>query len=207
MLGDIPEYVDQTIVCDNGSTDATAEIARGMGALVVHESQRGYGAACLKALESVDPTTDIVVFLDADYSDYPQETNLLLDPIIDENRDVVIGSRMIGAESRKILTPVARFGNWLSTFLIRMCWGYRFTDLGPFRAVTKSALDRLQMKDRNFGWTVELQIKAAKLRMNATEVKVSYRERIGQSKISGTISGSIKAGTKILYLIFREVVR
>ena len=207
VLADLPGYVDQVIVADNGSSDRTAEKAREAGAHVVYEPERGYGAACLRALTELDSSTDIVVFLDADYSDYPSEMMLLLDPITRQNYEIVIGSRMATGESRSALTPVARFGNWLSTGLIRLFWGYRFTDLGPFRAADFEAFRRLDMRDRNFGWTVELQIKAAKLGLRATEVPVSYRKRIGQSKISGTISGSVKAGAKILYLIFRELIR
>jgi glycosyltransferase involved in cell wall biosynthesis len=207
VLADLPGYVDRVVVADNGSSDKTAERAREAGAQVVYESERGYGAACLRALSELDSDTDIVVFLDADYSDHPSEMMLLLDPITRQKYEVVIGSRMTSDESRAALTTVARFGNWLSTRLIRMFWGYRFTDLGPFRAADFAVFRRLDMRDRNFGWTVELQIKAAKLGLRATEVPVSYRKRIGESKISGTISGSVKAGAKILYLIFRELIR
>lgn len=203
-LTSIPGYVDFVTVGDNGSTDRTADIVREHGAVVVHESERGYGAACLKALETVPNNTDIVVFLDADYSDYPEEMILLLDPIVADDCDIVIGSRMLKEESRATLTPVARFGNWLSTRLIRFLWKYEFTDLGPFRASRWSTFQSLDMRDRNFGWTVELQIKAARRALRCREVAVSYRRRIGQSKISGTVFGSIKAGSKILYLIFRE---
>lgn len=207
VLGSIPNFVDRIIVCDNGSTDGSVKIAEENGAEVVHERNRGYGAACLKGISQLSDSTDIIVFLDGDYSDYPEEMNRLLDPIVNDGYEAVIGSRMIETDSRTSLAPIARFGNWLSTSLIRLFWGYCFTDLGPFRAITFSSYKKLEMADKDFGWTVELQIKAAKLKLKTTEVGVSYRERIGQSKISGTISGSFKAGCKILYLIFRELVR
>lgn len=207
VLRDIPGYVDRIIVADNGSTDRTAGIARAGGAEVVLETERGYGAACLRALAQLDDRTDIVVFLDGDYSDFPHEMILLLDPIVHADRQVVIGSRMLNSSSRRALTPVARFGNRLSTLLIRLFWGHRFSDLGPFRAIEYDTLKALDMNDRNFGWTVELQIKAARRHLQTTEVAVSYRPRVGISKVSGTIDGSVKAGIKILYLIFREFLR
>ena len=203
-LSAIPGYVDFVAVGDNNSSDRTSEIARELGAVVATETERGYGAACQKALDLVPEDTDIVVFLDADYSDHPEEMILLLDPIVEDTYDIMIGSRMLSAESRAILTPVARFGNWLSTWLIKLLWNYEFTDLGPFRAARWSTFRSLEMRDRNFGWTVELQIKAARRKLRCSEVAVSYRERIGQSKISGTLNGSVKAGSKILFLIFRE---
>ncbi len=203
-LSAMPGYVDFIVVGDNGSSDRTAEIAREHGAVVVRENERGYGAACLRALQELPGNADVVVFIDADFSDYPEEMIFLLDPIVLETADIVIGSRMLKAESRVALTPVARFGNWLSTSLIRAFWHYKFTDLGPFRAARWSTFRSLNMEDRNFGWTVELQIKAARRHLRCREVAVSYRERIGVSKISGTISGSLKAGSKILYLILKE---
>ncbi len=207
VLRDIPQFVDQTIIADNGSSDNTIEIVKTFNTIIVTEQQRGYGAACLKGLQKVDGDTDIIVFLDGDYSDYPQEMHLLLDKIITENQDVVIGSRMLKPDAKAVLPPVAQFGNWLSTKLIDLFWSKKFTDLGPFRAIRWDAFQRLNMQDKNFGWTVELQIKAAKMNMACTEVAVSYRSRIGTSKISGTMLGSIKAGCKILYLIFRELLR
>ena len=207
VLRSLPGFVDRVIVSDNSSTDRTPEIVTNEGAELVHEPHRGYGAACLRAIRELDDGTDIIVFMDGDFSDFPEETSLLLDPIVFGESEVVIGSRMLRPESRRALTSVARFGNWLSTSLIGLFWGYRFTDLGPFRAVSFAALKKMELSDRDFGWTVELQIKAAKLGLNAIEVPVSYRPRIGQSKISGTIAGSIRAGSKILYLIFRELVR
>ncbi len=206
VLADVPGYVDQLIVADNGSTDKTIAIAKSAGATITTEPSRGYGATCLKGLQAVNDNNDIIVFLDGDYSDHPQEMGMLLDQIVYHNHDVVIGSRMLNEESKLVLPPVARFGNWLSTKLIALFWNEKFTDLGPFRAITQTAFDKLEMSDTNFGWTVELQIKAAKLKMSCTEVAVSYRQRIGISKISGTFLGSLKAGNKILYLIFRELL-
>ena len=207
VLADIPGYVDQLIVADNGSSDKTVEIAKSLGATTVFEPVTGYGSACLRGLQEVNNDNDIIVFLDGDYSDYPQEMGLLLDQIVYHDFEVVIGSRMLKEESKMILPPVARFGNWLSTKLIALFWNQPFTDLGPFRAIRWKAFNKLNMIDKNFGWTVELQIKAAKLAMACTEVPVSYRSRIGRSKISGTLLGSIKAGNKILYLIFRELFK
>lgn len=207
VIADLPDYIDLVIVADNGSSDNTAQRAKAAGARVVHEERRGYGAACLRGVEAIDERTDIILFIDGDYSDYPEESNLLLDPIVSGKAELVIGSRMLSARSRKVLTPVAAFGNSLSTTLIRLFWGCRFSDLGPFRAITKIAYQRLGMSDRDFGWTVEMQVRAAKLKILSTEVAVSYRKRIGQSKISGTIIGSIRAGSKILYIIGRELIR
>lgn len=194
------------IVCDNGSTDQTAAVARKAGALVVQETERGYGAACLKALVHLPAETEIVLFIDADYSDFPGEFPLLVRPIADGQADLVIGSRTAAGAVRErgSLTIQQRFGNWLSTFLIRLLYGQRYTDLGPFRAISVRALQLLGMRDRNFGWTVEMQIKAARLQLRSKEVPVSYRKRIGVSKISGTIKGTIMAGIIILGTIFRE---
>ncbi len=205
VLADLPEAVDGVIVADNGSHDSTRTIAERAGTTVTIERERGYGATCLRGMQALPEETDIVLFIDGDYSDYPEEATLLLDALIDGGHDMVIGSRMIRPESRAALPPVARFGNWLSTRLIRLFWGTTFTDLGPFRVLRFDALKRLNMQDRNFGWTVEMQIKAARNKMSTAELPVRYRKRIGESKISGTVTGSFRAGTKILYLIFREV--
>ena len=209
VLRDIPtDVVEEVIVVNNASSDRTAEVAMERGATVLNESRMGYGSACLKGLAYALPKGfDVIVFVDADYSDHPEEMPLLLRPILEEGYDLVIGSRSTGNREKGAMPPQARFGNWLSTWLIRLFWGYRFTDLGPFRAVTTKALNKIQMEDINFGWTVEMQVKAARLSLKTTEVPVSYRKRIGTSKISGTISGSIKAGWKILYTIFRYGVR
>ena len=205
VIADIPSFADEIIVVDNGSTDMTAKAAQDAGATVLTENEKGYGAACLKAIDYIkDKNYDIVVFLDGDYSDFPEEMNLVVEPIIKEDYDLVIGSRMIGKMEKGAMLPQAIFGNWLASFLIKLFWGYKFTDLGPFRAVKYSSFVKLNMADRNYGWTVELQVNAAKQKMKSTEVPVSYRKRIGKSKVTGTLSGTVKASAKILYLIFKS---
>ncbi|PJZ54715.1 glycosyltransferase family 2 protein [Leptospira adleri] len=194
----------EIIVVDNGSKDRTAAVASENGAVVLQESERGYGAACLKGIRRIlesNPAPELVAFVDADYSDCPIELLDLLNEFQNPNVELVIGSRALGKAEKGSLLPVQRFGNWLSTFLIGILYGVKFTDLGPFRVIRLDSLKKLNMQDRNFGWTVEMQIKAAKLGMNCVEVPVSYKKRIGVSKVSGTISGSIKAGWKILYTI------
>ena len=202
VLRDIPEGASQVVVVDNGSRDRTAEVARGLGAEVVAEPRRGYGQACLTGIAQLD-RPDIVVFLDGDYSDYPEEMSALVAPLLTGEADMVIGSRTLGQREKGALLPQARFGNWLSTLLIRLLFGVSFTDLGPFRALRFDALQRLAMQDRDFGWTVEMQVKAARLGLRAVEVPVRYRRRIGTSKITGTLSGTLRAGHKILWTIFR----
>ena len=202
VLRDIPEGASQVVVVDNGSRDRTAEVARGLGAEVVAEPRRGYGQACLTGIAQLN-RPDIVVFLDGDYSDYPEEMSALVTPLLTGEADMVIGSRTLGQREKGALLPQARFGNWLSTLLIRLLFGVSFTDLGPFRALRFDALQRLAMQDRDFGWTVEMQVKAARLGLRAVEVPVRYRRRIGTSKITGTLSGTLRAGHKILWTIFR----
>jgi glycosyltransferase involved in cell wall biosynthesis len=207
VLREIPRNLAQLVlVVDNGSSDHTASIAQANGAAVVREPNRGYGAACLAGIKAVPDGVQIFVFLDADYSDYPQEMEKLVAPIRDGKADLVIGSRMIYAEAKAALTPQQRWGNWLATSLIRILFRRRFSDLGPFRAISKQALEKLQMSDRNYGWTVEMQIKAIRAGLRIIEVPVRYRRRVGQSKISGTLNGTMRAGAKILYTIFRHAV-
>lgn len=209
VLADLPhELIRQVIVVDNGSTDATAEVAKKAGAVVVHEPRRGYGSACLAGLARAahDPP-DVVAFLDADYSDHPEELARVLAPIARDGAELVIGSRMIGQREEGALLPQALFGNRLASALIDMIYGYRFTDLGPFRAITWDALTRIAMEDTNFGWTVEMQVKAAHFGLDTVEVPVSYRRRVGVSKITGTLTGSARAGYKILYTIFTYAMK
>ena len=203
VLNALPkDRLHEIIVVDNGSTDGTAKIAAAHGARVVQESRKGYGAACLKGISELsDP--DIVVFLDGDFSDYPEELVQLIQPIEAGQKDFVLGSRMILPASRRALLPQARFGNQLAVFLIRLFFGHRFTDLGPFRAIRTKSLQALGMRDTNFGWTVEMQIKAVQHGLRIEEIPVQYRDRVGVSKITGTVSGTFKAGTKIIYTIFR----
>lgn len=205
VIAEIPAWVDEIVVVDNGSSDRTVETAEQAGAVVVHESERGYGAACQAGIGALK-RAGIVVFLDGDYSDHPGEMAALVDPIVEKRADFVVGSRVLGEAVRGALTPQQRFGNWLACVLMRRLWGAEYTDLGPFRAIRRDALEALKMTDRKFGWTVEMQIKAAKTGMNSLEIPVSYRPRIGASKISGTLKGSFKAGVGILGLIARSAL-
>ena len=205
VLRDIPcPPVRRVVVADNGSTDRTAKRALENGAELVHEPERGYGAACLKALAHLagDPP-EIVVFLDGDYSDHPDEIEALIGPILAGDADLVIGSRSRGARERGALSPQQRVGNAIACSALRLVYGVRYSDLGPFRAIRWQTLQALGMVDRNFGWTVEMQIKAAKRGVRYREVPVSYRRRIGVSKVSGTVRGSLGAGAKILWLLGR----
>jgi len=206
VIADIPEWVDRVIVCDNNSTDGTADAARAAGAEVVFEEETGYGGACLRAMDVLQGE-EVIVFLDGDYSDYPEQMERLVDPLLLQGADIVIGSRTLGRAERGALTPQQRWGNCVACTLIRLIWGHRYTDLGPFRALRYSALAELDMQDRTWGWTVEMQVKAVKQNMTVREVPVDYRKRIGLSKISGTISGVLRAGAKILYTIARETLR
>ena len=205
VLAAIPAWVACTIVADNGSVDGSGEIARRHGARVVEEPRRGYGRACLAAIAALQPT-DIVVFLDGDASDDASEMPALVAPIAAGDADFVLGSRTLGVRQRGALSPQQIFGNWLACTLIRWIWGCQFTDLGPFRAIRRDALDRLRMADPDYGWTVEMQVRAARHGLVCKEVPVRYRRRIGRSKVSGTIRGVIGAGTKILYIIAREAL-
>ncbi len=199
------EKLHEIIVVDNGSTDGTARVATQHGARVVEEKRKGYGSACLKGISELD-SPDIVVFVDGDFSDYPEEIVSLVDPIEKGDEDFVLGSRMILPESRMALLPQARYGNKLAVFLIRLFFKHTFTDLGPFRAIRYDSLRTIGMQDTNFGWTVEMQIKAVKNKLRIREVPVKYRERVGVSKITGTFSGTFKAGTKIIFTIFKYLL-
>ena len=207
VVRDIPaDLVEEVIVVNNASTDETEIEAKKAGATVLREPIKGYGRACLKGLEYISQLElkpDIVVFIDADYSDYPEEMYKLVDPIIKEDADFVIGSRALGAKEAGAMTPQQVFGNWLATTLLRLFYSVRFTDLGPFRAIKYSKLIVLDMQDKTYGWTVEMQLKAAKKGFNCTEVPVDYRKRIGFSKISGTVKGTLMAGYKIIWTIFK----
>ncbi len=201
----VPNWVDRIIVVDNGSTDDTARVARESGAEVTMEPQRGYGQACQRGL-ALAQDSDVIVFLDGDYSDYPGEMDDLVTPILAGDADMVVGSRTLRQNPRDALTPQQRAGNRFACALIRLFWRARYTDLGPFRAIRRSALDRLALRDRDFGWTVEMQVKASQRGLAVREVPVSYRRRIGQSKISGTIKGTILAGSKIIYVILAAII-
>ena len=211
VINDIPTIVDEIIVISNNSTDKTEENAANAGATVLKESKRGYGYACLKGMDYIASTSlsdqekksTIVVFLDGDYSDYPEQLTELVAPIINGNIDLVIGSRVKELREAGSMTPQQVFGNWLATFLMKVFFGAKFTDLGPFRAIKYQKLLQLKMEDKTYGWTVEMQLKAIKQHFSYKEVPMKYRNRIGISKVSGTLKGSILAGVKILGWIFK----
>ena len=208
VLADLPSAKIRTVlVVDNGSGDATPDVARSAGAEVVVEPMKGYGRACLTGIgqlerQAVPP--EVVVFLDADYSDHPEELPALVEPIARGEADFVVGSRILGRREPGALLPQAHFGNLLAAWLIRRMYGERVTDLGPFRAIRWQSLLALHMADVDFGWTAEMQVKAIRRRLRYREVPVSYRRRVGVSKITGTASGTLRAGYKILYTVFRH---
>jgi glycosyltransferase involved in cell wall biosynthesis len=205
VLQELPKaHADEIIVVDNGSTDRTFAVAQTAQAKVVFEPRRGYGQACQAGLRAVSPETDVVVFLDGDHSDYPEELPQLLAPIEQGRSDLVIGSRVLGQAASGSLPLQQRFGNRLACWLIGLRFGRRFTDLGPFRAIRASSLKALGLRDATFGWNVEMQIKALKADLRIVEVPVRYRRRIGRSKISGTITGTVRAGLSILGTIARH---
>jgi glycosyltransferase involved in cell wall biosynthesis len=208
VIDDIPDLVSEIIVVDNASTDNTGAIAKEQGAIVLRENRKGYGYSCLKGINYIKEKADkkdVIVFLDGDYSDYPGEIELLVSPIISSDVDLVIGSRVLGQRQKGSMLFQQIAGNWLATTLIKLFYNAHFTDLGPFRAITWDALELIDMKDKTFGWTVEMQVKAAKLNLKFIEIPVSYRKRIGLSKVSGTIKGTILAGYKILLTIFKNI--
>lgn len=204
VLGRIPRWVDRIVVVDNGSIDGTQWVARASGAHVIVEPLRGYGSACMAGIRAAHDC-DVLVFLDADGSDYPEEMERLVDPIIRNGADLVIGSRTRGHRERGAMSLPQRFGNFLAPFLIRLIWRQRYSDLGPFRAIRTSSLQMLGMDARTFGWTVQMQIRAARIGLRSAEVPVDYsRRKGGQSKISGTVRGVLGAGFGILLCVARE---
>ena len=206
VINDIPQIVSEIIVVDNNSNDFTSKKAEHAGATVIHEKRLGYGYACLKGLEYIcnnNYTTDIVVFLDGDYSDYPEELIKIINPIINRNVDFVLGSRIKSLREVGAMMPQQIFGNWLATHLMKLFFNANYTDLGPFRAIKFKKLMSLNMEDKTYGWTVEMQLKALKHKLSYEEIPVKYKNRIGTSKVSGTIKGSILAGVKILGWIFK----
>lgn len=206
VIHDIPSHISEVIVVDNQSTDETSKQAESAGATVLYEAKMGYGHACLKGLsylKELREPTDIVVFLDGDYSDYPEEMDKIIAPIIQDDIDLVIGARVKSKREPGSMTFPQIFGNWLATTLMRLFFDSRFTDLGPFRAIKYKKLLALNMEDKTYGWTVEMQLKALKQKLTYTEVDINYRNRIGESKVSGTVKGSVMAGVKILGWIFK----
>ncbi|WP_020526304.1 glycosyltransferase family 2 protein [Flexithrix dorotheae] len=209
VINDIPkDFVTEIVVVNNASTDQTAEEASKAGATVLNENRQGYGFACLKGIEYAESVlaekeNSIIVFIDGDYSDFPQEMPDVVRPIVEEDYHMVIGSRALGKRESGSMTPQQIFGNWLATKLLKLYYNADFTDLGPFRAIRFDKLLEIDMKDQTYGWTVEMQVKAAKHKLRFCEVKVNYKKRIGVSKVSGTIKGTILAGYKILWTLFK----
>jgi len=210
VINELPKTVSEVIVVNNNSTDDTVKNAEAAGATVLTETRKGYGYACLKGLDYVanlSKQPDIIVFIDGDYSDYPEELEKIIAPILEKNIDFVVGTRTKALREEGSMTPQQVFGNWLATFLMHLFFGAKFTDLGPFRAIKYEKLKELNMEDKTYGWTVEMQLKILKKKMTYTEVPVRYKRRIGISKVSGTVKGSIFAGIKILGWIFKYSIK
>ena len=206
VIRDIPKIVNEIIVISNNSTDNTETNAKNAGATVLFENKKGYGFACLKGMHYISKQAikpDIIVFLDGDYSDYPEQLTEIIAPILKDNIDFVVGARVKELREDGAMTPQQVFGNWLATNLMKIFFGARFTDLGPFRAIKYNQLVKLKMQDKTYGWTVEMQLKALKQKLTYVEIPLKYRNRIGVSKVSGTVKGSIFAGIKILGWIFK----
>ncbi len=206
VINELPKTVSEIIVINNSSSDNTVKNAQAAGATVLTENKKGYGYACLCGLDYVAAQSklpDIIVFIDGDYSDYPEELDKVVAPILEDDIDFVVGARKKSLREEGSMTPQQVFGNWLATFLMRLLFGAKFTDLGPFRAIKYEKLKELEMEDKTYGWTVEMQLKVLKKKMAYTEVPVRYKRRIGVSKVSGTVKGSIFAGIKILGWIFK----
>lgn len=205
VINDIPRnLIEEVIVVSNKSTDNTIEVATKAGAIVLEEYRQGYGWACLKGIEyAYQKNATIIAFLDGDYSDYPEQLHDVLRPILENDMDMVIGSRALGNRKKGSMTFPQVFGNWLATNLLKFFYKANFTDLGPFRAIKTIALKKLQMSDKTYGWTIEMQIKAAQNRLKFCEVPVDYKPRIGTSKVSGTIKGAVLAGIKIIFAVFK----
>ena len=207
VIADIPDFVEEIVVVNNNSTDQTALVAAKAGATVLTEKSKGYGYACLKGinyLSQKDKTPDILVFLDGDFSDFPQELTKVIQPIKNNNADFVVGARVKELRESGSLTPQQVFGNWLACFLMKILYKSSFTDLGPFRAIRWSTLEKLQMSDKTYGWTIEMQLKVLRQKIAYQEVPVSYKKRIGVSKVSGTVKGTIFAAMKIMGWIFKH---
>ncbi|MDG1261579.1 MAG: glycosyltransferase family 2 protein [Flavobacteriales bacterium] len=210
-IGHVVKDIDRSvvrdvIVVDNNSKDNTSKVAREAGATAIPQPKQGYGSACLKGIEfanAKEPKADVIVFMDADYSDYANEMNLLLEPIAKGDADMVIGSRALGEKEKGSMTPQQVFGNWLATWMIQVIYKHKYSDLGPYRSIRFDSLNKLGMKDPDYGWTVEMQVKALHKKLKVAEVPVNYRKRIGVSKVSGTVKGTILAGYKIITTIIK----
>ncbi len=207
VIAEIPDFVEEIVVVNNNSIDQTAQVATKAGASVLTEKSKGYGYACLKGIDYLsqkDKTPDILVFLDGDFSDFPQELTKVIQPIIDDSVDFVVGARVKELRASGSLTPQQVFGNWLACFLMKILYQSSFTDLGPFRAIRWETLENLKMSDKTYGWTIEMQLKVLRQKISYQEVPVSYKKRIGVSKVSGTVKGTIFAGVKIIGWIFKH---